>query len=418
MIRSWSMPCRALVGSATFGVACMLAPPASAQSETSFDTTRSTITGSTRRIGLGGAFVAIADDTDGVGINPASVAVRLPYSWYDWDYGVGLDVAVGAWLPKNDIYNQGDASNAKSTALFGSLSAIAYYRHVGFGVAAEAQRNAATRQDQAQGIATNLSAHFGALHASLAYGFLGGQLLLGAGPRFVGVSLSGSASAAPLAAGVGYEAGLIVKPTFAPYRLAAAVKSPIDARVRVEPDMASTTVHVPWELAFGLAYQFGRRPLNPKFVTVDEVARQRQAAPGAPLSKAELDRAESDLFDAYRANQRWYLLVSSELSLIQAGRDATLAGRAATSRPLVSPRLGLETQIVPDRLRFRAGSYYEPAVTDGAESRVHGTAGFDVRLFEWDIFGFLDPFGYWELSVGGDAARAFLNTSFSLGFWH
>jgi hypothetical protein len=416
MNRGSSMLFRALAGGATFGLACMLAPAASAQSETTFDTTRATITGSTRRIGLGGAFVAIADDTDGVGINPASVAVRLPYSWYEWDYGVGLDVAVGAWLPKNDIYDQGDASDGK-TALFGSLSAIAYHRHLGFGVAAEAQRNAATRRDQAQGIGTNLSAHFGALHASLAYGFLDGQLLLGAGPRFVGVSLSGSASSAPLAAGVGYEAGVIVKPTLAPYRIAAAVKSPIDARVRVEPDMVSSTVHVPWELAFGFAYQFGRRPLNPKFVTVDELARQRQAAPGAPLSKAERDRAESDLFDAYRANQRWYLLVSSELSLIQAG-DAGLAGQTASSRPLVSPRLGLETQAVPDRLRIRAGSYYEPAVTDGAESRVHGTAGFDVRLFEWDIFGFLDPFGYWELSVGADAARAFLNTSFSLGFWH
>src|SRR6476620_9349777 len=70
------------------------------------DTVRGTIRGSTRYIGLAGAFVAIADDTEGVAINPASSAVRLPYSWSDWDYGFGVDVAVGAWLPKNDIYNQ------------------------------------------------------------------------------------------------------------------------------------------------------------------------------------------------------------------------------------------------------------------------------------------------------------------------
>jgi hypothetical protein len=417
MLGRWSRLRRARAGVATLGVVYTLAPAASAQSETSFDTARGTITGSTRRIGLGGAFVAIADDTDGVGINPASVAVRLPYSWYEWDYGVGLDVSVGAWLPKNDIYNQGDASDGKSSALFGSLSAIVYHDHVGFGIAAEAQRNAATRQDQAQGIGTNLSAHFGTLHASLAYGFYDGQLLLGAGPRFVGLSLSGSASAAPLAAGVGYEAGMIVKPAAAQYRVAAAVKSPINAKVHDEL-AGPSTAHVPWELAFGFAYQFGARPLNPRFVTVDALARQRQAAPGAPLAKAELERAENDLFDAYRRRQRWYLLLSTELSLIQGGGHVGLAGAAASSRPLVSPRLGVETQAVPDILRLRAGTYYEPALVDRAESRVHGTAGFDVRLFKWDIFGFLDPFGYWELSFGADAARSYLNTSFSLGFWH
>jgi len=49
---------------------------------------------------------------------------------------------------------------------------------------------------------------------------------------------------------------------------------------------------------------------------------------------------------------------------------------------------------------------------------VHGTGGCDIKLFRWNIFGLLDRFDYWQLSLGADAARQYLNTSFSIGFWH
>jgi hypothetical protein len=65
-----------------------------------------------------------------------------------------------------------------------------------------------------------------------------------------------------------------------------------------------------------------------------------------------------------------------------------------------------------------AGSYYEPARIELAPSRVHGTGGFDVRLFEWDVFGLIKPFDWWQLSIAADGARSYLNTSFSIGFWH
>jgi hypothetical protein len=382
-----------------------------------FNAGQGPISGSTRFVGFGGAFVAIADDTEGVAINPASDAVRLPYSWHEWDYGFGLDVAIGAWLPKNDIYNQPGSSNVgKSSAFFGSLAAVIYYDHAGFGLAAEAQRNAATRVDQAQGITpTSLGANFGIVHASLAYGYLDGQLLLGAGPRLVGTSLGGGSSSGLFsAAGVGYEAGFIVKPLLSQYRFAAAVKSPIDSAV----PGSSSTVHVPWELAFGFAYQFGARPLNPRFVTARQVARQTSVGPEP--SRAELKVAENELFQGYQRRQRFYLLVSSELAVVQGGGQLGVGqdGAAARADPIISPRLGLESEVVPRILKLRAGSYYEPGRTAQTQGRVHGTGGFDVRLFEWSIFGLIEPFDYWRLSVGADAARSYLNTSFSIGFWH
>lgn len=400
--------------------------PGLAQTEQSaIDTARGPISGSTRRVGLGGAFVAIADDSEGVAINPASSALRLPYSFSEWDYGLGVDVAVGAWLPKNDLYNQGAGEGSgKSSALFGSLAAVIYYGHFGLGIAAEAQSNAASRTDQAQGISSSLGANFGVVHASLAYGFLQGQLLLGAGPRFIGMSFDRHTSGSALgSAGAGYEAGVVVKPIAAQYRIAAAVKSPISATVAAD-DGTTSGVHVPWEVSLGFAYQFGKRPFNPAFVTADQLARSRNLAADEP-SKAQLARAEQDLFEAYQKQQRRYVLVTTELVLAQGDgehigfeRYWTAQGTASSARPIISPRLGLESEVIPHILRLRAGSYYESERLNLTPSRVHGTGGLDVRLFEWDVFGLIKPFDYWQLSLAADAARAYLNTSFSIGFWH
>jgi hypothetical protein len=420
-------PLRARFSAAAIGAfaSCFAGQARAQTAKATIDTARGPISGSTRRIGMGGAFVAIADDSEGVAINPASSALRLPYSFSQWDYGIGVDVAIGAWLPKNDLYNQGRAEGSgKSSALFGSLAAVIYAGHAGLGIAAEAQSNAASRADQVQGIGTNLGANFGVVHMNLAYGFFDGQLLLGAGPRFIGMSFDRHSSGGPLStAGIGYEAGFVAKPITKPYRVAAAVKSPISATVPGD-GATGTYVHVPWEMSLGFAYQFGKRPFNPRFSSAASVARSRVPAGTAP-SDADVERAEHDLFEAYQRQQRWYLLVSTELGLAQGDGDHvgverywSKRGTASSSRPVISPRLGVESEVVPHILRLRAGSYYEPERFNLTPARVHGTGGFDVRLFEWDVFGLIKPFDYWQLSIAADAARAYLNTSFSIGFWH
>jgi hypothetical protein len=160
----------------------------------------------------------------------------------------------------------------------------------------------------------------------------------------------------------------------------------------------------------------GPRDLNPPFVSAREVAR-RNTGHQQPTD-AELDEAAVQLFDGYEARQRWYLLVSTELSVIQGGGPVGLSGQTAMARPVISPRLGLESEVIPHYLRLRAGSYYEPALIAGTRSREHGTGGCDVKLFKWSVFGLLSPFDYWQLSLGADAARSYLNTAISIGIWH
>jgi len=379
------------------------------------DTVRGTIRGSTRFIGLGGAFVAIADDTEGVAINPASAAVRLPYSWDAFNFSFGIDFSIATWLPKNDVLNRPESTQGSGGSLFGSFAILTNYRHAGFGLAAEAEQNVASHKAQ-QGVTTKLTANFGLMHPALAYGYFDGQLQLGAGLRVLGFSLGGGGNGVPLTAGIGYTAGVIVKPQSQQFRVGAAIEQPINAEITSDDGTAPTIVHVPWTAAFGFAYQFGRRRLNPKFVTVGDRARRNAA--GREPTKEDEKKAEKELFDEFQAGQSWYLLLSSELALIQGKGDIALGGATALNRTLISPRLGLETEIVPRWLRLRAGTYLELATTEEGNSRLHGTGGVDIKLFEWSVFGLVKPFDYWQLSLAADGARSYLNTSFSIGFWH
>lgn len=378
------------------------------------DTVRGTIRGSTRLIGLGGAFVAIADDTQGVAINPASAAVRVPYSWDAFDYSFGIDLGIATWLPKNDVYNAPQSSTSGGS-LFGSFAILTNYRHAGLGLAAEAEQNVASQKGQ-QGLSTKLTANFGLMRPALAYGYFDGQLLLGAGLRVLGLSFGGNSGSVPLTAGIGYTAGVIVKPKGHQFRVGVAIEQPINAEVASDDGSAPTTVHVPWTAAAGFAYQFGQRRLNPRFVTAYD--RARKDAGGRDPSKEQVKRAKKELFDEYQREQTWYLLLSTELALTHGSGDVALGGTVARNRMLFSPRLGIETEAIPRWLRVRAGTYLELAATEEGHSRLHATGGVDIKLFEWSAFGLFGPFDYWQLSLAADGARSYLNTSFSIGFWH
>ena len=97
----------------------------------------------------------------------------------------------------------------------------------------------------------------------------------------------------PLTAGIGYTAGLIVKPKGEQFRVGAAIEQPINAEVASDDGTATTMVHIPWTAAFGFAYQFGKRPLNPAFVTVSDRVRRNSAGKkptGDDPKKAERER--------------------------------------------------------------------------------------------------------------------------------
>jgi hypothetical protein len=68
-------------------------------------------------------------------------------------------------------------------------------------------------------------------------------------------------------------------------------------------------------------------------------------------------------------------------------------------------------------LKVRFGSYVEPARNEAGTIRPHGTLGFDLRLFTWDLFGLVSPFSI-QLTGVGDVAPRYFDVGLGIGFWH
>lgn len=224
-------------------------------------------------------------------------------------------------------------------------------------------------------------------------------------------------------------------------------------------------MEIPWDVNVGLALQIGPRPLNPRWIDPAEhddkaeaaMLRRRkerllrhdaalrdprvmssQAARDAldselathnALDELHLERVENahrrELEDAYVRMPRRYVLVS--MSLLVTGQTKDAVGVESFLQRVVarsgerlglSPRLGIETEFVPNWVRARLGTYGEPTRFVTSSNRLHGTAGFDVKLFPWSVFGLFADGTHWRLSAAVDAAPRYLGWGVSIGVWH
>ncbi len=234
-------------------------------------------------------------------------------------------------------------------------------------------------------------------------------------------------------------------------------------------------VHMPWELQVGFALQVGARPLNRRWVdpaveegaierevtlrrserereqVQDEMRRRGEPEPPADpfrwLPRRPADPSFWQAEDARRAEEdeeierridaaedardlgveelsRSYVLITADLLVTGrtphgVGVEGFLAQERQGSGDEItySVRLGVEAEPWQGRLKLRAGSYLEPSRFPTGSYRLHGTAGFDLRLFRWDLFGLLDDF---DIRVGatGDVAVRYFDWGVGVGFWH
>lgn len=250
-------------------------------------------------------------------------------------------------------------------------------------------------------------------------------------------------------------------------------------RTVVDPDTGVSTagpfivperITQPWELEAGIAWQFGSRPLNPPWIEPekderelarriaenrtlrararnDELARMPRRTPEDRAVRAaradelerdervrrteeddELARAEKELYDQRKARYlnwpRDYVLVLASMTLTGASAHAVaLEGFMDQKRELVgrqvtlSPRVAAESEPVPNLLRMRAGTYFEPSRFEDGTSRQHFTFGADVKLLSWDVFDILHD-QTWKLTAFFDVAPRYQNFGFSIGAWH
>jgi hypothetical protein len=227
-------------------------------------------------------------------------------------------------------------------------------------------------------------------------------------------------------------------------------------------------VELPFELSFGMSYQLGPRPYNfvwknPKEelgpirqqirarqkARAEELKRARQLAAAAGLDpktatryleeqhavqtrfeEEALEREKKRIKRAARARwtelERFYVLLSTQMTLIGAVPNAVgvesfvaqVVNRSGQNASL-SFHLGAETEILQNWVKVRAGTYLEPTRfrTPEAHARIHGTAGLEVKVLRWRVFGIWPEGTTWRASGFVDGAERYLTWGVAVGNW-
>lgn len=267
----------------------------------SIDLYQGSVFAGNRVMGLGGAYVAIAEDVDGDLQNPAAPAVRPFFSIEEFDYWLGLGLTFPARLSKIDFFNSGSETGLRGSAadkpVFITPAVNLQWGTLGLGVTAELQNyefRSGGAVDPAESPAS-LEAVLSTFHVQLANSFLDGQLILGVGVRYVTMTLeaapaNGDAQTLFDTSGSGIELGAVWRPNLQPYRLGAAFRTAIDTQPSFSKSLLPTDtgdivvgsngatlylperVSLPWDVNVGAAVQLGRRPLNPYSRTIEHIA--------------------------------------------------------------------------------------------------------------------------------------------------
>lgn len=430
-----------------------------------------------RITGLAGAFSPLAEGIDGVPFNPAAYAARSAWELRRVEEDLTASLSFPGSFSAADLFLNGQSAGiGVQQGVFFDLGLRIQFGDVGTGFLIQGQSY------DIEGI-ENTTAEFRQGHFGAGYSFYHGQLVIGVGLRLNDFDVAVNAAPVVQFSGVAPEVGLIARFDHLPIRIGVAGRLAVDSRITSPVGGSSDpvrdggfilprSIHLPWEVQAGIAWQFGARPFNRRFHLPKDVRRsarerlrdercererqqvireyqEREEIP-PPLrcprlrvratdrewilaearwlreARAEMEReiatGEEELAthirDLYASQPRRYLLVTADATLIGStengiGVDAFLAQvRRRRGRNMsLAVRLGFETEPIYNRLKIRVGTYLEPARYTNVPDRLHGTFNFEVHPFS--VLGF-------DLKFGGtiDLARDYFNWGITVGFWH
>jgi hypothetical protein len=253
-------------------------------------------------MGLGGAYVALAEDVDGDLQNPAAPAVRPFFSIEHFDYWLGLGLTFPAGVSNIDFFNSGSETGFRGSSdnpIFVTPALNLQWGTFGVGATLElATYGFVTEGDPAAPVTdpgASVAAELQTFHFQAANAFFDGQLIAGIGLRYLTMTLDaavadGDAQTLFDTSGSGIEMGVVFRPNLRPYRLGAAFRTAIDTQPSFSRNLLPTSegdivvtngsgmlflperVSLPWDVNVGAAVQFGKRPLNPIPRTIQQVA--------------------------------------------------------------------------------------------------------------------------------------------------
>lgn len=430
---------------------------------------------------MGGAYVALAEGTEGAAVNSATPAVRDPFStsWFDYDLGIGISFP-GAFT-HSDFDNHGDNANVPPNhASSGSFTDLTLGATLQFGPLGVSATGDLQQFQLTGGSSSSLTMQIGRWKALGAYGLWNNQLVVGGGGRIVTMQIldNGGGGTLLTMTGVSPEAGAILMPTGERWRVGATVRGPVSGGIFGSQNVSQSASGVrsvgaivlpdqiiqPWEIEPGVAFQLGPRPLNPGWEDPHdqeaelrgEIARDRDkralraATELALLNPAGRREREHELAveeKALRAIEDEHL--SEESDRLRAIRKARYRnwprekllllasvlvtgpspGTAVSVEGFLDQRVERVGQSVT--LTPRAGFEAEPlpnrlVLRTGSylePSRYEGSAPRQHFTFGGDIHLFplsfwgLLPEADWKIAVFVDLAPRYQNTGLSIGNW-
>jgi hypothetical protein len=384
--------------------ATALAAPTVAQAQISFppitnrnfniDLFEQPAIGSPRLIAMSGAIDAVAEGAAGLYTNAASAAIRpeTTTSKFAWN------VYFNSYVPADgqDSNDNGQSVTSVHRSLLGAAGILLQYEQ--WGLSIDGGYTAHEIAAQAGG-GLGIRSFIG--HLGLARTFLDQVFSVGVGLRIGALNvftLDASGQTLFTRLGASADAGLVWLPKGQDFRVAISGGLPFDTapiNYSCDPNncdgyLLPTDAVVPWDATLGGAWRFGPTAWNDKIV------------------------------GDYRDERQ--LTIAFDLTLVGAvdngyGMEAFAAKQLQVSGRNISPtpRLGLESEVIPAWLRLRAGSYIEASRFPETSARWHATGGAEVRVFSFRLSGHQRRV---SLSVAADFASLYKNVALSVGFWN
>ena len=419
-------------------------------SQYTLDLFQGPVLASSRVTAMGGAFSALAEGAEGIPFNAAAASQRQPYSTTRADYELNGSITFPGSVSNTDFDNNGHVGFGYDNFVFGTVGGFLQYDDFGVGGNVSLQNySLGTPLDSTD--VNALTVRIFKVDTVASYGFFHGQLHLGGGIRgaiFNAVDTSSGERLLLGTYGVGGQAGALWRPRDLPLRLGATIRSPVIGSIEAAPNVTRnpetndrqvgrfylpTGVDLPWEAEWGVAVQIGARPLNIPWTEEDDyrdphVDETRRMDPGTRDTPPSLEprsaSARRILRRKYRTLPRQKLLLS--FSTLVTGPTPGAVGvesmltqvvERSGQKTSVTIRGGGEIEAVPGRLQLRGGTYMEPTRFADSSPRAHMTAGFEVRVVDWSLFGIYPDDNSFRVSGAVDVSREYFGWSLGVGSW-
>ncbi|MBS1150233.1 MAG: hypothetical protein H6Q89_1931 [Myxococcaceae bacterium] len=366
----------------------------------------SLLVSSSRLTALAGASVAIGEGAEGMATNYAAVAQRSPRRTRRWDWDTTFSL-LGTPVDSQKDFENDLRPQTSAQPIEAQVGLYLQYMKFGLGGFGRfSTRNLCLDGACSQQLSANTA------HGGLVVGgaFWKDQLVIGLGFNVTQAWFVHDAEDIEYT-GTSFGVGALLRMHHQPFRLGASfllghVGRPTTPTSQIADRPLFAGISTPHKISVGASVRLG--PGSERYNRVSQsLVDEQPKYEGAPVLPFDPDHDVPP--------GTW--LLSAQLDLVLPVSNATTVRSFLFGEPpvpagasfYVVPRLGVEHELLPKRLRLRTGAWLEPNLVRGSQLRPHVTFGFEVFTLH-----LIDD---WSISAALDAAPRYFAASVGIGWW-